>query len=407
MIVQRLPTRKTNWKRSGRTSLWLLAVIILMCAVGYWYVADSAAEPLPVDVRPAEIEQAHRDFRFLYRREPRHTELLLQLAENAMRANRLTLALACLAQIRTLDPGVGVVARRLETQVCLRTNQAVRLEAAARELLQAARSGISVLPADLQLIEEMLVYLYSLELRVEERQRLLKEIRFRRPLDALLAKQLHFPSLLGSKTAQQNQRLQEFLQEDPDHPHLTAAHARYLLSAGKPRDSVSLIDRILAAHPADPGVLAVALECRFEQQAIEEFTVLLGAAPAFDPSEPWLLTHMRAEGAARAGDRALAKRYFEHLTVADPTNPLYLQGLAGVLATDTEAGVAERSRLLQRALLLAELRLTLAESDRDRGALLAVAQAARKLELSEAVLDFERLASAAVAGKSGQRGREP
>lgn len=407
MITQRLSRRNSKSKCRGRTLVWLLAALIPMCAVGYWYAAGSAAEPLPADVRPSELEQAHRDFRFLYRREPGHTELLLQLAENALRSNRLPLALACVAQIQTQDPEVGVAARRLEAQVCLRGNQAVRMEAAARELLEAARSGSVVRPADLQLVEEMLVYIYSLECRFEERQQLLKDIRSRRRLDSLLAKQLHFPSLLASKTAQQNQRLQKFLEEDPDHPHLAAAHARYLLSAGKPDDAENLIDRILAAHPADPDVLAVALECRFERQALDEFTVLLGAAPTFDPSEPWLLTHMRAEGAAQAGDRELAQRYFKHLTVVDPTNPLYLQGLAGVLATETGEGRAERSRLLQRALLLAELRLTLAESDRDPGALLAVAAAAGKLEFSEAVLDFERLASDRAAGRSGQPRREP
>lgn len=387
--------------------MWLLAAFVPMCVAVYWYVATSSIGPLPTDVRPAELEQAQRDFRFLYRREPGHTELLLQLAENATRANRLPLALACLAQIRTLDPVVGVVARRLEAQVCLKANRAVRLEAAARELLQAASSGSAVRPADLQLTEEMLVYLYSLEYRFEERQQLLKEIRSRRPLDSLLAKQLHFPSLLASKTAQQNQRLRQFLEEDPDHPHLAAAHARYLLSAGKPVDAVKLIDRILAANPTDPGVLAVALECRFEQQVLDDFTALLSAAPAFDPGEPWLLTQMRAEGAVRVGDRVLARRYFEHLTIADPSNPLYLQGLAGVLLTDSEESAAMRSRLLQRALLLAELRLTLTESENAPGALLAVADAARKLGLSEAVQDFERLATDAAAGRSAQSRRVP
>jgi predicted Zn-dependent protease len=402
MITARLPWRETVWKRCGRAVMWLLAGLVSVCAAGYWYVAGSAVVPLPADVRPAEIEQALRDFRFLYRREARQTELLYQLAENALRSNRLTLALDCLAQIRTEDPDTGVAARRLETQVCLKANRAVRLESAAIDLLRSARSGAPVRPADLQLVEEMLVYVYSLEYRFEARQRLLKEMRTRRPLDALLAKQLHFPSLIASKTVQQNQRLRQFLEQDPDAPQLAAAHARYLLSAGKPRDAVRLIDRILAAHPADPGVLAVALECRFEQQSLDEFRTLFGAAPDFDPNEPWLLTHIRAEGAIRAGDRALAQRYFEHLTTADPSNPLYLQGLAGVLATDTDEGVAERSRLLQRALLLAELRLTLAESDRDASALLAVADAARKLGLSDAVQDFERLASAAAADRTAQ-----
>jgi hypothetical protein len=86
----------------------------------------------------------------------------------------------------------------------------------------------------------------------------------------------------------------------------------------------------------------------------------------------------------------------------DPSNPLYLQGLAGVTATDTAEGAAERSRFLRRALLLAELRLTLAESDSDAGALRAVAETARKLGMPAAVQDFERLANIAASGGSLQ-----
>jgi len=386
--------------------LWLLAGCVLVSVVGFWLFASSGADALPVEVTPEELERALREFRFLQRREPARSELLLLLAETAVRQNRMPTALACLSEIPTDDQQVGIAARRLEAQVCLKANRAVRLESAAEELLQAAEAGTAVRPAELQLIEELLVFLFSLEYRFEERQQLLKQMAARRSLDVLLAKQLHFPALLASRTVQQNQRLQRFLNEDPDHRPLLLAHARYLLSTGRLDDAEQLANSTLAAHPGNAEALAVALECRFERQALSEFTTLLNAAPAFQLAEPWLLTHMRAEGAVRAGDRSLAHRYFEHLTAMDPSNPLYLQGLAGVTATDTAEGVAERSRLLQRALLLAELRLTLAENDTDAGALRAVAETARKLDMPAAVQDFERLANVAASGGHLQRRSE-
>lgn len=399
--------RERSGNRPGRPALWLLAGCVLLSAAGLWFVAGSASEPLPFEVTDEELERALKEFRFLQRREPVHSELLLLLAENAVRQNRLPTALACLSWIPTADQQAGIAARRLEAQVCLKANRAVRLELAADELLRAAEAGTAVRPAELQLIEELLVFLFSLEYRIEERQELLKQMAARRSLDVLLAKQLHFPALLASGTVQQNQRLQRFLEEDPDHPPLILAHARYLLSAGRLDDAEKLADSTLAAHPGNAAALAVALECRFERQALAEFTALLSAAPAFLPTEPWLLTQMRAEGALRAGDRKLARQYFAHLTAMDPSNPLYLQGLAGVTAMDTAEGVAERSRLLQRALLLAELRLTLAESDSDAGALQAVAETARKLSMPAAVQDFERLATIAAGHGRLQRRSEP
>lgn len=398
------PERAGN--RPGRPVFCLLAGCVLLSAAGFWFVAGAGSDPLPVEVTPEELERALREFRFLQRREPVRSELLLLLAETAVRQNRLPTALACLSEIPTGDQQAGVTARRLEAQVCLKASRAVRLESAAGELLRAAEAGTAVRPAELQLIEELLVFLFSLEYRFEERQQLLKQMAARRSLDVLLAKQLHFPALLASRTVQQNQRLQRFLEEDPDHPPLVLAHARYLLSTARLDDAEKLADSMLAAHPGSAEALAVALECRFERQALAEFTVLLSAAPAFQPTEPWLLTQMRAEGAVQSGDRGLAKLYFEHLTAMDPSNPLYLQGLAGVTATDTAEGTAERSRLRKRALLLAELRLTLAESDSDAGALRAVAEAARKLDMPAAAEDFERLAKIAASGGSLQRRSE-
>jgi len=372
-----------------------------------WFVAGSGTDHVPVEVTPEEQERALREFRFLQRREPVQSELLLLLAENAVRQNRLSTALACLSEIPADDEQSGVAARRLETQVCLKASRAAGLESAAEKLLRAAEAGLAVRPADLQLTEEMLIFLFSLEYRFEERQELLKRMAARRPLDVLLAKQLHFPSLLAWRTVQQNQRLLRFLNDDPDHPPLVLAHARYLLSAGRLDEAEKLADSMLVAHPGNARALAVALECRFERQAVAEFTVLLGAAPAFQPTEPWLLTHMRAEGAVRAGERELAQRFFEHLTTMDPSNPLYLQGLAGVMSGETAEGVAERSRLLQRALLLAELRLTLAESDNEAGALRAVAATAEKLGMPAAVEDFERLAKLAASVGGLERRSEP
>ena len=221
-------------------------------------------------------------------------------------------------------------------------------------------------------------------------------------LEPLLTKQLYFPALLAWRTAQQNQRLQQFLEQTPDDARLLAAHARYLLGAGAVDESRRLIDAAATMNPEDPGVLAAALECRFEMQDLAGFRGLLQVAPKYAVGEPWLLTQMRAEAAALGQDWAESARYFEVLLRADETNPLYCQGLArayGELGRESD-----RVRLQQRALRLAELRLTLGEAElQTPAALRAAAATARELQLPQAAEDLEQLAQ---LGERTMQGRQ-
>lgn len=368
---------------------WFLGLILLLSA-GMWFLSGSSGELIPTEVPPQELERALRDFRQLRRREPTRQELLLTLAENLLRRNEGKTALLCVARIPTEVPNIGTQARRLEAQISLRLNLLDGVERSVRRLLTAGETGVAADPADLRLAQEMLVFVLSMEFRFEERQTLLLSIRNQRPLDVLLAKQLYFPSLLASKSQQQNRRLQEFLAKSPGNPHMMAAHTRYLTSAGRIEEARGIVDSALTQHPGHLGLLAAALECRFEQQTDKDFEVLMAAAPPFRPDEPWLLTRMRAESALATEQQALAEKYFRHLLDADPTNPQYCQSLA--LLTGLNGRQEERLALQQRALALAELRLTLAEPDTDVGALQAIAATAAQLGLSDAARDFQRLA---------------
>jgi thioredoxin-like negative regulator of GroEL len=386
---------------------WLLGLIILLIA-GLWLLSGSPAALFPAEVSQQEIERALRDFRQLHRREPNREELMLTLAENLLRRNQGKIALACVEQIPTQTTGVGTAARRLQAQISLRLNQLGGVEQSVRKLLEAGKAGIAADPADLRLAQEMLVFVLSLEFRFEERRELLQAIRNQRPLDVLLAKQLYFPSLLAWKSQQQNRRLQEFLAESPGDPHITAAHARYLTSAGRVDESREIVNAALTQNPGHLGLLAAALECRFEQQSWGEFETLLAAAPPFDPGEPWLLTQMRAESALRADERTLAEKYVRHLLAADPTNPQYCHSMA--LLSGLAGRQEERHELQQRALTLAELRLTLAEPESDAGALRAISTTAEKLGLADAARDFDRLAKEAAEAtlqQSPNRGQQP
>jgi len=235
------------------------------------------------------------------------------------------------------------------------------------------------------------VFLLSLQFRFEEREIELRELRKGGLLEPLLTKQLYFPSLLAWKTPQQNERLQQFLRESPDDSRLVAAHVRYLLGAGSGIEARRLIDAAVALSPGDAAALAAALECRFEAQDVAGFRALLAACSEYVAGEPWLMTQMRGEAAALAGDWSESARCFDVLVAADATNPLYCQGLARAYGQLGRG--AERLCLQQRALQLAELRLTLGEAElKNPGALRAAGVAARELGLTAAADDLEQLA---------------
>jgi tetratricopeptide (TPR) repeat protein len=249
---------------------------------------------------------------------------------------------------------------------------------------------------------ELLVFLLSLQFRFEERQAVLRELRLGGLLEPLLTKQLYFPSLVAWRTPQQNERLQRFLRESPEDGRLVAAHGRYLLGSGAVEEARRLLDTAVGLSPGDVGVLSAALECRFEEQDLAGFRDLLDVCPGYAEGEPWLLTQMRGEAAALQGDWSGSARYFELLLSADDTNPLYCQGLARAYGGLGQQD--QRLKLQQRALQLAELRLTLGEAElKNPGALRAASQAASGLGLKAAAYDLEQLA---LVGERSMRGGE-
>jgi len=388
------PRRPRDWR-------WMRWLVLLLVVAGtlVWLSVPGGLE-IPSSVTSEDVRRAQQDFRRLEQREPDAGELLLMLAENVARRGRVAVAVECVERIPVLDERSGLRSRLLLAQYCLRLNQADRAERAVRELLLAAgKAGAGTgtgavrgeVADQVRTARELLVFLLSLQFRFEERQAVLRELRLGGLLEPLLTKQLYFPSLVAWRTPQQNERLQRFLWESPEDARLLAAHGRYLLGSGAVGEARRLLDTAVGLSPGDVGVLSAALECRFEEQDLAGFRDLLDVCPGYAEGEPWLLTQMRGEAAALQGDWSGSARYFELLLAADDTNPLYCQGLARAYGGLGQQD--QRLKLQQRALQLAELRLTLGEAElKNAGALRASSQAASGLGLKAAAYDLEQLA---------------
>jgi predicted Zn-dependent protease len=384
---------------------WLVLLLVVAGTL-VWLSVPGGLE-IPSSVTSEDVQRAQQDFRRLEQREPDAAELLLMLAENVARRGRVAVAVECVERIPVLDERSGLRSRLLLAQYCLRLNEAYRAERAVRELLLAAGrggagAGAGEVADQVRTARELLVFLLSLQFRFEERQAVLRELRLGGLLEPLLTKQLYFPSLVAWRTPQQNERLQRFLRESPEDGRLVAAHGRYLLGSGAVEEARRLLDTAVGLSPGDVGVLSAALECRFEEQDLAGFRDLLDVCPGYAEGEPWLLTQMRGEAAALQGDWSGSARYFELLLSADDTNPLYCQGLARAYGGLGQQN--QRLKLQQRALQLAELRLTLGEAElKNPGALRAASQAASGLGLKAAAYDLEQLA---LVGERSMRGGE-
>ena len=395
------PRRPRDWR-------WMRWLVLLLAVAGtlVWLSVPGGLE-IPSSVTSEDVQRAQQDFRRLEQREPDAAELLLMLAENVARRGRVAVAVECVERIPVLDERSGLRSRLLLAQYCLRLNEAYRAERAVRELLLAAGrggagAGAGAVADQVRMARELLVFLLSLQFRFEERQAVLRELRLGGLLEPLLTKQLYFPSLVAWRTPQQNERLQRFLRESPEDGRLVAAHGRYLLGSGAVEEARRLLDTAVGLSPGDVGVLSAALECRFEEQDLAGFRDLLDVCPGYAEGEPWLLTQMRGEAAALQGDWSGSARYFELLLSADDTNPLYCQGLARAYGGLDQQD--QRLKLQQRALQLAELRLTLGEAElKNPGALRAASQAASGLGLKAAAYDLEQLA---LVGERSMRGGE-
>lgn len=368
----------------------LLGVLIVVAAADIAHVLLYGKPAIPESVSAAEYQKAFEEFSRLFHREPTPDDVLMLLAETAIRKDRLECAVDCFQMIPSDHRRYGLSARFQEAQALLRMNEADRAEESFRTFLQLSDQRASRNAEHILLARKWLVYLLAVELRFEERRDVLRQMIRDRQFDAFDAKQLFFPSLLIWQSSLGSGRLQEFLRKDPDNRRLLTSQARYLVGEGKLEAADQLLQKLREQHPKDSVVIAASLECCFEKNDWEEFAKLHSRTAEFSENEPWLLTLMRGEFALHNHEWASAERWFRHVLTFDPANPICHMGLAKVCQ---ELGRnEERQELQQRSLTLARIRVNLAAVDNNSAdAARALAADARTLGMVDAAEAFESL----------------
>ncbi|MGC1272593.1 MAG: tetratricopeptide repeat protein [Planctomycetaceae bacterium] len=389
MSSSSLPETSSPPRRRTARRVWFALALLVAGGAGIaaWSLLREPA--LPVGVSLQEYEQAARQFHEVYRREPNRIEALSLLAELSVAEDRLETAAACFGAIPTADDQYGLSARLQESQVLIRLDRARDAERSLREFLSHAKTDATVPRSHLVTARTWLAYLLSVELRVEERRRVLAELHASGHADVYDSKQYHFPTLLIWHSSTGRHRLVQFLEQDSDDLMLQTAYGRYLTTDGMLDESRTLLETLHREHPSDLAVTAALLECLYEQADLDSFAQVAKTLPKHRDDEPWLLTRMRGEFALEEQRWDDAVSHFQNVLTKDPADPACHMGLARAYAGLKNN--AARDEVLQRSSVLADIRVRLVGlTEEDADASRKLAETCENMGLTAAAKTFRR-----------------
>lgn len=391
--------------RRGRPGIALAFIAAALAAGGgaVWYL--SRGEPLPRGVSQEQYDSAETRLRTAVGRNPDRLDILSLLGEVAVGEGRLETAVACFREIPSRHPKYGLSARLQENQVLLRLNRAREAERSLRAYLALAAGNSRVPGEHLAVARRSLAYLFSVELRFEDRKAILADLHAAGAADVYDSKQYYFPSLLISRSAFGKEKLEAFLRHDPGDPVLKTALGRYETGAGDLDAARATLTDVARSRPGDLACVAALLECHFEADERRPFADLAKSLPDFHAGEPWLLTQLRGQFALQESRPDDALRYFERVLEQDPANPICRMGLARAYGASGRA--AEREEALRRSLVLSEIRVSLSGvTEEDPQAAMDLASRCDRAGLTEAAETFrghaERIARTGRAASTAE-----
>lgn len=369
------------------------SALVLFIGTAYW-LAQPNSPPLPDGITAAAYHRAAEDWTGLFRSPPEHHDVLMLLAETAVRRNQPELAIGCFEQIPDEHPRYGPGARLQEGQILVKLNRAIAAETSLRRYLELT-AGSQPLSAEQAVAVRWLTFLMAVQLRFEERAPLLQQLIDSEHANIYDAKQRYFPSLLLWASSLGRNRLQQFLEQNPDDIRLRTAQARYATNAGELKAARDLLNQLRQEAPDNSAVALATLELVHESGDTELFDQLATELPARQKNEPWLLTQLRGEFHLHRQEWKLAEDHFRTVLRADPASPGSTMGLIRSLAPQqqtTEDDDALR-QLRDRSLLLSQVRVQMSEVSTDTpNSTRKLAEQCRLLQMDQAAEVFNRLA---------------
>ncbi|MFO1040567.1 MAG: FG-GAP-like repeat-containing protein [Planctomycetaceae bacterium] len=371
--------------------LSLLTVIVTAITVYQFRRSDSAIT-VPDFVTPKEIELAKESFMLAQGHPPKPDELVFWLANLFTERKRFEDAVACYSKIPISHPEFGRRSRFQQGQILLGLNRAMEAEKNFRELLALEEADPRLESRFRVSARQQLRHILEVELRFEERAKLLQPFLEQDETDGFETLATLFPTHLRWNSPIGFEFLEKFYERDRDQPILRTALGRYYTVQGRLEEARTHLEATARQLPNDLGIKA-ALIALLREANDPDLNRQMDSLPPANPDDPWLLQFQRAEHALQANQFQQAASYYEAIIRRDPTCTQAWQGL--VQATRTSEESDSRIQAIKMAAGLGRIQYQISrclQTPTDAPPYLAVADACLDLDLNREGLILSRLA---------------
>lgn len=375
-----------------RWSIGLALLLTIGGGLAVWQSLDGRST-FPPEITAREYEQAARELTQRYGVEPDRMAVLSWLGDAAVRNGEFEKALACYGEIPRDHRLYGSTARYQEGVALLGLNRAVEAEQRFEQFLKLAEGSPNISPALLANARERLRYIYEVQLRFEERRKVLAANIATGYFDKFDLLKYCFPGLLRWNGPQAVAWLEGFHEQDPDDFRLRVALGRYRTGQGRVQEALELLQMCCRERPRDLTAQAALLENLREQGEVQQMIDIVDRLPDPTASDPWLLLRLRGTVSNQQGSYREAVRCFRFALRSDPADVESCLGLAQAYAGLGE--MTKRQEMLDKAQILAVIqnRTGRVQGTDDVDAVLDVAELCDEADLNEYARIWAWLAS--------------
>jgi tetratricopeptide (TPR) repeat protein len=250
-------------------------------------------DDLPLAVSHHDFDTAKREFEQAYDRPADRLDVFSWLGETAFKTERWDTAVASFEQIPSDTPRYGHIARLFQGRALIKLNRAPAAEKNLREFLRLEEASPELKLEHFAEALLQLQYLMAIELRFEDRRKVLGALLELGFLEHAEVLNYCFPTLHRWNGNVAADALEAFWQQDPQDPWLRAERGRYRQGQGLLDEAREILEECHRDYPQSLNAAAGLLSCLYEDESWEEMATIVDQLPPVEDHHPWLLLRMR------------------------------------------------------------------------------------------------------------------
>jgi len=310
----------------------------------------------PAGTSTDEVRLATLQFRVRYGREPDTDDVYSWLGESCVAERRWDSAVSCFERISDSHPLYGRSARIQQAGALMELSRVASAETQYEAFLKLRRDT----PDSSGLIyhaQAGLVFILGVELRFEDRQKILQSMVEAGEADAFHTLLSCFPTVFRWNGALTVAELDRWLRVDPGNPRLLAASARYLASLGNLDQARRIVESLLRDHPRKPETISSALYVFQQAGKWDDIERLLAVISDDEFCSLWMVPLMRGHMAMRDRQGDAAVRHYSRVITMDPASVEAWSGLGRAARASQDVELERGANLRVQALARIQNRL--------------------------------------------------